>query len=152
MDSFLQGHPRVIFLLALMLAGAAGCGEMKRDHMTGDNMKHDDMKRDDMKRSDMMHDPAMHGSAAAPARSPMSPTVSIDNFSFDPPTITVAPGTTITWINHDDVPHTVTANDKGFASAALDTDERYTRRFATAGTYPYFCALHTHMTGQVVVK
>ena len=133
-----QGHLRVIFLAAPMLAGVAGCSRgAKHDHMT---------------QGDTKQDTAMHASAAAPATSPASPTVSIDNFSFEPTTITVAPGTTITWVNHDDVPHTVTADNKGFASTALDTDDRYSRRFTTPGTYRYFCALHTHMTGEVVVK
>jgi plastocyanin len=143
MQAFTKGHLRVIFLAALMLAGAAGCGQgTKQDHMTQVDVKHDDT----------MHDAAMHASAAAPTTSPAGPTVSIDNFSFEPTTITVAPGTTITWVNHDDVPHTVTADNKGFASTALDTDGRYSRRFTTPGTYRYFCALHTHMTGEVVVK
>jgi plastocyanin len=78
--------------------------------------------------------------------------VSIDNFSFSPPTITVAPGTSITWVNRDDVPHTVTANDKTFNSGTLDTDGRFSRRFTTPGTFSYFCAVHPHMTGTVVVK
>ena len=90
--------------------------------------------------------------ARAATSQPSSPTVSIDNFSFTPTAITVPAGTTVTWVNHDDVPHTVTANDKVFSSGALDTDERYSHAFAIPGTYSYFCAVHTHMTGQVIVK
>ena len=78
--------------------------------------------------------------------------VAIDNFTFTPSTITIPVGTTVTWVNHDDVPHTVTANDKGFGSKAMDTDERFSYRFAAPGTYAYFCAVHKHMTGQVIVK
>jgi plastocyanin len=78
--------------------------------------------------------------------------VTIDNFTFTPATITVAAGTTVTWINHDDVPHTVTANDKLFASKALDTDGTFSHTFTAPGTYPYFCAVHRHMTGQIIVK
>ncbi len=78
--------------------------------------------------------------------------VAIDNFSFNPPTVTVAVGTTVTWVNHDDVPHTVTASDKGFNSKALDTDDRFSRVFTAPGTYSYFCMVHPHMTGQVIVK
>ena len=90
--------------------------------------------------------------AKAATSQPSVPTVAIDNFSFSPAIITVPAGTTLTWVNHDDVPHTVTANDKVFSSGALDTDDRYSHVFATPGTYPYFCAVHTHMTGQVIVK
>jgi plastocyanin len=78
--------------------------------------------------------------------------IAIDNFSFSPATITVAAGTTITWTNHDDVPHTVTADDKQFNSGAMDTDDRFSRIFSTPGTYSYFCAVHTHMTGRIIVK
>jgi plastocyanin len=78
--------------------------------------------------------------------------VLIDNFNFTPPTITVAAGATVTWTNRDDVPHTVTANDRQFASGALDTDDHYSHRFTAPGTYAYFCAVHPHMTGQVIVK
>lgn len=78
--------------------------------------------------------------------------VSIDNFTFSPPTITVPAGTTVTWTNHDDVPHTVTADDKLFHSSALDTDDHYTHLFDVPGNYPYFCAVHPHMTGRIIVK
>jgi plastocyanin len=78
--------------------------------------------------------------------------IAIDNFTFTPATITVPRGTTITWINRDDVPHTVVANDGRFHSAALDTDDRYSHAFTEPGTYPYFCGVHPHMTGQVIVK
>jgi plastocyanin len=78
--------------------------------------------------------------------------VKIDNFSFGPATITVAPGTTITWVNHDDIPHTVVSTDSVFKSKVLDTDERFSFTFTKAGTYPYFCSIHPKMTATVVVK
>lgn len=87
-----------------------------------------------------------------PTSQPSGPRVSIDNFSFSPAEITVSAGQTVTWVNHDDVPHTVTANDKAFASKALDTDDSFSQTFTQPGTYPYYCAVHTHMTGQVIVK
>ena len=92
--------------------------------------------------------------AAAPTTAPAvrEERVSIDNFSFSPQTITVAAGTRVTWTNRDDVPHTVTANDNRFASQSLDTDDRYTRLFTEPGVYPYFCAVHPHMTGTIIVK
>ena len=78
--------------------------------------------------------------------------VAIGNFAFTPATLNVKVGTTVTWVNHDDVPHTVTADDKRFSSQALDTDDHFSHRFDAPGTYPYFCAVHPHMTGRIIVK
>jgi plastocyanin len=77
--------------------------------------------------------------------------VKIDNFTFAPPVLTVAPGTTVTWTNEDDIPHTVTAKEKAFRSKALDTDNAFSFTFTTPGEYEYFCSLHPHMVGKVVV-
>ena len=69
--------------------------------------------------------------------------VVIDNFSFLPKEITVPVGTTVTWTNHDDVPHVVASADDQFKkSGALDTDERFSHTFSTAGNYTYFCSIH----------
>lgn len=89
---------------------------------------------------------------AAQAAAPAGPTVKIDNFVFGPEAITVSVGTTVTWINQDDIPHTVVANDKSFKSKVLDSDERFSFTFTKAGEYGYFCSLHPHMTGKVIVK
>jgi plastocyanin len=78
--------------------------------------------------------------------------ISIDNFSFTPKEITVAAGTTITWVNRDDVPHTVVSPDKKFRSKALDTDDQFSFTFTDAGTYNYFCSVHPMMTGKIIVK
>jgi len=78
--------------------------------------------------------------------------VRIDNFTFSPATLTVAPGTTVTWVNGDDIPHAVAAKDRSFRSKTLDTDDRYSFTFAMAGEYDYFCTLHPHMVGKVIVK
>jgi plastocyanin len=78
--------------------------------------------------------------------------VRIDNFSFGPTEVTVPAGTTVTWTNHDDIPHTVVSTDKVFKSKVLDTDEKFSFTFATPGTYPYFCSIHPKMTGKVVVR
>jgi len=78
--------------------------------------------------------------------------VKIDNFSFGPATLTVAPGTTVTWVNHDDIPHTVVSTDSVFKSKVLDTDEKFSFTFTKTGTYPYFCSIHPKMTATVVVK
>ena len=76
----------------------------------------------------------------------------IDNFTFNPKQVTVKAGDTITWVNHDDIPHTVTSQTQAFRSKALDTDDKFSFTFATPGTYPYFCALHPQMTGTIVVE
>jgi len=78
--------------------------------------------------------------------------VTIDNFSFSPASITVPVGTTLTWTNRDDIPHTVVSNDKKFKSKALDTDEKFSFTFTEPGTYPYFCSIHPKMVGKVVVE
>ena len=78
--------------------------------------------------------------------------VKIDNFSFAPQTVTVAAGATVTWINRDDIPHTVVSTDGIFNSKVKDTDEKFSFTFAKAGTYPYYCSVHPKMTGQVVVQ
>ena len=80
------------------------------------------------------------------------PEVKIDNFSFGPSALTVAVGTTVTWTNRDDIPHTVVSTDKLFKSKTLDTDEKFSFTFDKAGTYPYFCSIHPKMTGTVVVQ
>jgi amicyanin len=92
--------------------------------------------------------------AAADPTPPAGPTaqVKIDNFTFGPVELTVAAGTTVTWINRDDIPHTVVSVDKVFKSSALDTDESFTYTFTQPGTYPYFCSIHPKMTGKVVVQ
>jgi plastocyanin len=80
--------------------------------------------------------------------------VRIDNFSFGPAALTVPVGTTVTWINRDDIPHTVVSTDdpKAFKSKVLDTDEKFSFTFSKAGTYPYFCSIHPKMTGKVIVQ
>jgi plastocyanin len=78
--------------------------------------------------------------------------VKIDNFSFGPETLTVPVGTTVTWINRDDIPHTVASTDGAFKSKVLDTDEKFSFTFSKVGTYPYFCSIHPKMTGKVVVQ
>jgi plastocyanin len=80
------------------------------------------------------------------------PAVKIDNFTFSPQTLTVPAGTTVTWKNQDDIPHTVTSTTKAFKSGALDTNDNFSFTFTTPGVYEYFCSLHPHMTGKVVVE
>jgi plastocyanin len=80
--------------------------------------------------------------------------IRIDNFTFEPAEVTIPAGTKVTWVNHDDVPHTATstARPRQFDSGTLDTDEQFSHVFATPGTFDYFCALHKHMTARIIIK
>lgn len=78
--------------------------------------------------------------------------VMIDNFTFSPKELTIAVGTTVKFVNHDDIPHTVVEKNLSFRSKALDTDDAYSYTFATAGSFDYFCSLHPHMVGKIIVK
>jgi plastocyanin len=78
--------------------------------------------------------------------------VTIDNFTFTSKELTVAVGTTVKWVNHDDIPHNVVEKNKTFRSKALDTDDSFSYTFASAGTFDYLCGLHPYMAGRVIVK
>jgi plastocyanin len=77
--------------------------------------------------------------------------VTIGNFTFGPPELKLKVGDTVTWTNHDDIPHTVVSAGK-FRSKTLDTDNSFTFTFTEAGDYKYFCSLHPHMTGMIKVE
>jgi plastocyanin len=78
--------------------------------------------------------------------------VVIDQFAFTPQQLTVKAGTTVTWINEDDTPHTVASSGQLFKSKALDSEDKFSFTFTTPGSYEYFCSLHPHMTGMIVVE
>jgi len=92
------------------------------------------------------------GANQAPSNQTM--TVKIDNFTFKPKELEITVGTTVTWQNADDVPHTATSKDdpQTFDSGPLDTDEKFSFTFTKPGKYPYYCKVHPHMTGVVIVK
>lgn len=92
--------------------------------------------------------PAMFATAAGPA-----PTleVKIAKFEYAPKEITIAPGTKVVWTNGDETPHTVTSNDKSFASKGLDTDDKFEHVFSKEGDFGYICTVHPFMTGVVHV-
>jgi plastocyanin len=92
--------------------------------------------------------------AVLPATADAPKVVGIDNFTFGPPKLTVAVGTTVTWANHDDIPHTVVSSPdpKIFKSSPLDTDDTFSFTFTKAGTFKYFCSIHPKMVGAVIVK
>ena len=78
--------------------------------------------------------------------------IKIANFTFDAPILTMKAGTTVIWVNNDDIPHLVSEKDGKFRSSALDTGDKFSQTFSTAGTVEYFCAIHPHMTGKIVVE
>src|SRR5271154_4691779 len=97
--------------------------------------------------------PALGQPAAAEASAEAKAVeVKIDNFKFGPEALTVPVGTTVTWTNRDDIPHTVVSTDGVFKSKVLDTDEKFSFTFAKAGTFDYFCSIHPKMVGKVVVQ
>lgn len=98
--------------------------------------------------------PARAGNVTSNTPPPVSSGVGvkIDNFSFGPTTLKVTVGTTVTWTNRDDTPHTVVSKDGVFKSKVLDTGETFSYTFAKPGTFPYFCSIHPKMTGEVVVQ
>ncbi len=92
--------------------------------------------------------------ALPPAARAADAAIGIDNFTFGPATLTVAPGTKVVWINRDDIPHSVVsdATPPLFRSHPLDTGDAFSMVFTAPGTYRYFCGLHPHMQGTVVVR
>ena len=88
----------------------------------------------------------------APALAATSPTVGIKEFKYAPGALTVSLGTRVTWVNHDEEPHTVTSATGAFASTGLVKDDSFAQTFTKRGTYQYFCALHPHMKATVVVR
>jgi plastocyanin len=79
--------------------------------------------------------------------------ITIDNFAFNPRSLTIAAGNTVTWLNHDDVPHRIKSSDDRFASSGvLDTRASYAATFSKPGEYPYFCSIHPTMTARIVVS
>jgi plastocyanin len=106
------------------------------------------------------HDMASSAPAAPPAGNPTGPAapvpqggtaVSISDFKFVPATLTVPVGTTVTWTNNDEEPHTIAAKDGSFHSPGLDTHGTYSFTFANPGSFDYVCGIHPFMTGTVVV-
>jgi plastocyanin len=86
------------------------------------------------------------------AAAPVGAAVRIENFTFKNPVVTVKPGTTVTWTNGDDIPHAVVSKDGVFKSKVLDTGDRFSFTFVKPGQFGYYCSLHPHMTGMIVVK
>ncbi|HKS89248.1 MAG TPA: cupredoxin family copper-binding protein [Stellaceae bacterium] len=84
------------------------------------------------------------------AATPM--TIEIQNMKFSPAILTITAGATVTWVNEDQMPHTIADRERAFRSAALDTKDSFSHTFATPGEFTYFCTLHPMMVGKIVVK
>jgi plastocyanin len=93
--------------------------------------------------------PAILATAAGPAS---IVDINIAKFAYGPKEITIAPGTKIVWTNHDETPHTVTSNNKSFASKGLDTGDKFEHTFTSEGDFSYICTVHPYMTGVVHVR
>jgi plastocyanin len=78
--------------------------------------------------------------------------VTIDNVTFTPALLQVKAGTMVTWVNHDDIPHSILCQSLNVHSHPMDTDQSFSYTFAAAGTFDYVCGIHPHMHGQVVVS
>ncbi len=90
--------------------------------------------------------------AAAPTPEPPADRIVIDQFMFQPTTLTVKAGSTVTWLNMDEEPHTVVSASGLFRSVALDTNDKFTFKFTKPGTYPFVCSIHPQMIGTIVVQ
>jgi plastocyanin len=135
----------LLVLAALLLAG---CGRSPEATESAADTTQDHSQP-------MAKAPAPPKTAPAAAEQREDPNqVVIDNFVFKPATLTVKAGTKVTWVNRDDVPHTATstAKPRRFNSGTLDTDDVFSHTFNQPGTYEYFCAVHPHMTGRIIVK
>jgi plastocyanin len=138
-----------LFLAACGQSAADSNGSSEAQSTTAPNASTN--SNTDMSKMEMPAKPSPATAKNLPASSNPDQVV-VENFSFQPGTLTVKAGTTVTWVNHDDEPHTVNENNKTFKSGTLDTDAKFSYKFTSPGTYSYFCSLHPRMTGQIIVK
>jgi plastocyanin len=146
--------------LVLVALGTAGCSRdgqgVEIGHRLDNGQVHEPPKNSDPPPSAAAatHDNHLPNPSASepPAADATAGQVRIDNFTFTPQTLTIPVGSTVTWVNRDDVPHSVTSTEKRFNSGLLDTDEKFSFTFPAAGEFPYFCGIHPHMQGTIIVK
>jgi plastocyanin len=138
-----------LFLAACGQSGADSSGSSEAQSTTTPTASRN--SNTEMSKMEMPVKPSPAAGKDLPTRSTPNEVI-VENFSFQPGTLTVKAGTSVTWVNHDDVPHTVNENDKRFKSGPLDTDAKFSYKFTSPGTYNYFCSLHPRMTGQIIVK
>src|SRR3954454_9306853 len=85
-------------------------------------------------------------------RAATSTVIVIKDYAFGPSSMSVEPGTTVTWVNEDESPHTIADKGKAFRSAALDTNDRFSYTFTQPGEFTYYCTMHPMMVGRIIVK
>lgn len=121
-----------------------------RDDDNGDNAGANGTDDD----ADDGDDDADGGNASDAAAGATAADVIIEGFAFDPQTIEIAAGDTVTWTNNDSAQHTVTLDPagSGFASGGLAQGATFENTFETPGSFDYFCEIHPNMTGTVVVS
>lgn len=127
----LRKHLAAVLAVGVLLL--AGCSASRPTAGTGSSM------------------PMASASVTAPAAPVSGNQVNIDGFAFVPATLTVSAGSTVTWTNHDEEPHTVAATDGSFHSPGMGTGATYSHTFPTAGKFDYVCSIHPMMHGTVVV-
>jgi amicyanin len=146
---------RLRFRRGLAPLRASGPSSMRRSPVDGDSMMTARFSANAIRFAVLLLGLALTPAPKAQenaAASDVKAQVQIDNFTFSPAEITIAPGTALTWINRDDIPHAVAAATKSFRSKAMETDQTYSFTFTTSGVYDYFCSLHPQMRGKVIVK
>ena len=99
----------------------------------------------------LIHSSPALGDASPPSSAASDVHVSIDNYAFKAPSVTIAPGTAVVWKNQDDDPHTVTADDGSFDSKGLGQGDTFRHVFTKPGKYQYHCSVHPYMKGTVIV-
>jgi len=157
MISHLNRKLLLVSLMSVLTLFLGACGQSGPDSSGSSEAQSDTAPNGsansnaDMSKMDMRAKPSPGAAKEMPTSSSPNEIV-VENFSFQPGTITVKAGTTVTWVNHDDEPHTVNENNKTFKSGTLDTDAKFSYKFTSPGDYSYFCSLHPRMTGQVIVK
>ena len=153
----LSGRFLLVIVTSLLSLLLVACGQSGADSSGGSETQSPSAptvsrnSNTEMSKMDMPAKPAPAAGKEMPTPSTANQ-VMVENFSFQPGTLTVKAGTTVTWVNHDDEPHTVNENNKTFKSGTLDTDAKFSYKFTSPGTYSYFCSLHPRMTGQIIVK
>ncbi|QCH26190.1 cupredoxin family copper-binding protein [Mycobacteroides salmoniphilum] len=138
---------------AIPLAACSGSGRTTSDAPLSITIASDATSAPGMSGHSMPGMTSMPTTGAAPSSpAPAGPAVNIENFAFNPPTLTVPAGTTVTWTNKDEEPHNVVAEDGTFRSPGMDAQGTFSYQFATPGTYQYVCGIHPFMKATVVVR
>ena len=141
-----------VMVLVLMVAGCSSPASVKAPSVTFGSMATTPGMPAMSGMPSMPNMPAGTGvSTAAPAAPASGNAVNIDNFAFAPATLTVHAGSTVTWTNRDEEPHTVVANDGSFHSPGMDSQATFSYTFTKAGTFDYVCSIHPFMHATVVV-